>query len=159
MKHFVTHREFEEYAEHAQKELEKLRTTVQQLKEEVNRLAGTQPSSFKLTIGAPMPGAITVDTTNETATLTFYDDHGDVAEAPEGATVTFSSDTPDVATVETDTENPLQGDITPVAVGTANITASVAGATEPDGTPFPDQTVQVTVSAGEADSDALILSV
>lgn len=113
-----------------------------------------------------MPGQITVDTTNETVTLAFADDKGDTdAAAPDGAVVTFTSDNPSVATVATDSSNSFQGDITPVAEGTANIGATIADAsgnpiTEPDGvTPFSVSPVAVTVSAGAADSATLTLSV
>ena len=117
-----------------------------------------------------MPGAITVDTTNETVTLEFTDDKGDTAAAPVSASgsalvVTFTSDNTAAATVATDATNPLQGDITPVAVGSANIGATFAYA---DGTPvleadgvtaFPTPApAAVTVSAGAATGDALVLS-
>jgi hypothetical protein len=116
--------------------------------------------------GAGMPGSITVDTTNETALVEFVDDKGDVnAPAPAGAVVTFTSDNPSVATVATDATNPLQGDVTPVAEGTANIGATIADASgnpilEPDGvTPFTVASVAVTVGPGAADSATLVLSV
>jgi hypothetical protein len=124
------------------------------------------------TQGANMPGQITVDTTNETAVVEFLDDHGDTnAAAPVAASgsplvVTFSSDTPTVATIATDSSNPLQGDVTPVGEGTANLSATLAyedgsPVLEADGvTPFPQPgAVAVTVSAGAAVGDALSLSV
>ena len=106
-----------------------------------------------------MPGSITVDTTNETATVSFVDDHGDTnATAPIAASgsplvVTFSSDNESVATVATDPANPLQGDITPVAEGTANISATIGYADgspvlEADGsTPFPSRPLSPSRSA------------
>ncbi len=108
-----------------------------------------------------MPGAITVDTKNETATLEFVDDKGDKAATPTGATVSFASDNTAVATIAADPANPLQGDVTPVSVGTAAISASITGALEPDGvTPIPNPApVAVTVSAGAAAGAALVLSV
>lgn len=116
--------------------------------------------------GTNMPGQITVDTTNETVTLEWVDDHGDAdATAPDGAVVTFSSDNPAVATVTTDPSNSLQGDVSLVAEGQANLSATIADASgnpilEPDGvTPFSVAPVQVTVSAGAADSAQLVLSV
>lgn len=118
-----------------------------------------------LTIGGSMPGSITVDTTNETALVEFVDDKGNATSAPAGALVTFASDTPTVATVATDPSNPLQGDVTPVAIGTANLSATIADASgnpilEPDGvTPFAVSPVQVTVSAGPAAGADLVLSV
>jgi len=124
------------------------------------------------TQGANMPGTITVDTTNETATVEFLDDHGDTNAAPPVAAsgsplvVTFASDNDAVATIATDSANPLQGDVTPVAEGTANLSATLAYADgspvlEADGvTPFPQPgSVQVTVNAGAAVGDALSLSV
>jgi hypothetical protein len=118
-----------------------------------------------LTIGERMPGSITVDTTNETAVVDFVDDHGNVTSAPAGAVVTFSSDNTAVATIATDPTNPLQGDVTPVAPGTANIGATIADASgnpilEPDGvTPFAVTSVAVTVSPGPAAGADLVLSV
>jgi hypothetical protein len=114
-----------------------------------------------LTIGSNMPGTITVDTTNETVVVDFVDDKGDVAVAPSGATVVYSSDTPTVVTVATDATNPLQGDITVVAEGTANISAVLSNALEADGvTEIPDPApVAVTVTAGAAVGADLVLSV
>jgi hypothetical protein len=117
--------------------------------------------------GAKMPGQITVDTTNETVTLSFVDDHGDTdAAAPAGAVVVFASDNPAVATVALDASVPFQADVTPVAEGTANISATLTDAsgnplTEADGsTPFPaPDSVEVTVAPGSAVGDALTLSV
>ena len=119
-----------------------------------------------------MPGSITVDTTNETVTVEFEDDKGDTnASAPIAASgsplvVTFASDNEAVATVATDGTNPLQGDVTVVGEGSANLSASLAYADgtpvlEADGvTPFPaPASVAVTVSAGAAVGDALVLSV
>lgn len=109
-----------------------------------------------------MPGAINVDTTNETVSIGFVDDKGDTdAAAPDGAVVAYTSDNEAVATVD-----PTSGAITPVAEGTANIGATLTAADgspllEADGvTPFPaPATVAVTVSAGAAVGDALTLSV
>lgn len=116
--------------------------------------------SAKLIIGgSAMPGQVTVDTTNETVTLTFYDDKGNVTDAPAGVSVTFTSDNAAVATVASDANNPLQGDITMVAPGTANIGASISGATEPDGNPFTVSPVLITVSPGPAATAGLVLSV
>lgn len=118
--------------------------------------------------GVNMAGQITVDTAagEENATLAFVDDKGDTdAAAPAGAVVTFTSDNPSVATVATNADNALQGDITPVAEGTANIGATIADGSgnpimEPDGlTPFSVSPVTVTVSAGGATGAELTLSV
>lgn len=113
-----------------------------------------------------MPGTITVDTTNETVSLQWVDDKGDTdAVAPAGAVVTFTSDNESVATVTVDGSNPLQGDISLVAEGSANIGATIGDADgnpilEPDGvTPFSVEPVAVTVSAGDAVGASLSLSV
>jgi len=75
-----------------------------------------------------MAGNITVDTTNEIVTVEFLDDKGDVAAAPSNAIVTFASDNEEVLTVATDPSNALQGDITAVAEGTANVSATITDA-------------------------------
>lgn len=86
-----------------------------------------------------MPGSINVDTTNETATLTFVDDKGNETPSPGDASVTFSSSDEGIATVASDASNPLVGNISPVAPGDCTIGVSVSGAMEPDGTtPIPD---------------------
>lgn len=140
---------------------------------ELQQLVGTAPVTATATHavlivnqGEVMPGSITVDTTNETVTLQFVDDKGDVATGPDGVVVTFASDNTSVATVATDSANALQGDVTPVGIGTANLSATLANADgsavlEADGvTPFPTPaSVAVTVSAGAAVGDSLVLSV
>jgi hypothetical protein len=110
------------------------------------------------------PGAITVDTTNETATLEFVDDHGDATTAPDGAVVTFTSSDEAVATVAAEATSPLVAAVTPVAVGTSTIGVTIADATGnpidgPDGAAITVTSVQVTVSAGEAAGAELVLSV
>jgi hypothetical protein len=114
---------------------------------------------IQMSTSAPGTGQITVDTTNSTVTVAFYDDKGDVAAAPAGVTVAFTSDNPAVLTVATDANNPLQGDITPVAEGTANISASITGANDPSGNPFTVNSVQVNVVAGPAATAGLALEV
>lgn len=118
------------------------------------------------------PGAITVDTDNETATLAFEDDHNDVVDAPASASgaalaVTWASDNPAVATVANDATNPLVGDITPVSASDVpvNISATVEYADgtpvlEADGvTPIPaPASVAVTVGVGPADQLVLSLA-
>lgn len=140
---------------------------------ELISLVGTPPAPtvathaiLTVTQGDTMPGAITVDTTNETVTLDFVDDKGDVATGPDGVVVTFASDNTAVVTVAVDSANPLQGDVTVVGEGSANLSATLANADgspvlEADGsTPFPTPaTVAVTVSAGAAVGDSLVLSV
>jgi hypothetical protein len=137
-----------------------------------NTTPSNPATSAVLTVkGSPMPGQITVDTTNETVTIGFVDDHGDAASAPVAASgsalvVTFASDNPATATVATDAQNPLQGDVSVLAEGTANLSATLAYADgspvlEPDGsTPFAvPAAVAVTVGPGPAVGDALVLSV
>lgn len=144
----------------------KLDTIIGQLGQ-IIELIGPQPTAthavLTLNQGAnPMPGAINVDTTNETVSISFVDDKGDTdATAPDGAVIAYTSDNEAVATVD-----PTSGAITPVAEGTANIGATLTAADgspllEADGsTPFPaPATVPVTVSAGAAVGGALTLSV
>jgi hypothetical protein len=109
--------------------------------------------------GSWMPGTIDVDTTNETATLSFVDDKGNATPAPASAVVTFSSDNPAVATVTSDPNNPLVADITPVAPGSCNIGVTVAGAMEADGvTPIPNpDPVALTVNPGAAAGEQLVV--
>lgn len=103
-----------------------------------------------------MPGTIDVDTTNETATLTFVDDKGNETPVPAGATVTFTSSDESVATVTSDPSNPTTGSISPVGVGSADISVSVDGANEPDGSPIPaPDAVTLTVNPGAAAGERL----
>ena len=119
-----------------------------------------QATSQRLILGGPDDMAdhtITVDTTNETATVQYVDDHGDVlSAAPEGSTVAFASSDSAVATIAPDAANPLQGDITPVAVGTVTFSVSTTGA---DGNPlFADATSDsLTVNPGAAVGQRLTL--
>lgn len=106
-----------------------------------------------------MPASLNVDQTGK-ATLSFTDDHGNTTSAPEGAVVTFTSDNEAVVSVVADATDPLAGDLTPVAPGTANITADVTGALEADGvTPFPPASAEVSVGPGPAVGDALTITV
>ena len=129
-------------------------------------------TSATLTVlGGHMPGSINVDTTNETVTLGFVDDHGDAAAAPisaSGATLvaTFTSSDPAVATVAASAADALVGDVTVLTEGTSDLGATFAYSDgtpvlEADGvTPFPDPApVTVTVGPGPAVGDALVLSV
>jgi hypothetical protein len=108
------------------------------------------------------PGTITVDTENETATVSFVDDKGDTTTAPSGATVTFSSSDTTIATIDPDSSNPFQGDVTPVSVGTVTLSATFAGsALEADGvTPIADpDPVTVTIDPGAAVGARIALAV
>jgi hypothetical protein len=108
-------------------------------------------------------GNITIDTTNETATVKFYDDHQNPTSAPEGVTVAFSSSDETVLTVAADPENPLQADITPVGLGTATVAATFNGSAMDANTnqPIADPPASdpITVSAGPAAGAAFVLSV
>lgn len=140
---------------------------------ELIQLVGTAPVTAPATRavltfnqGENMAGAINVDTLNETVTLEFVDDKGDAADGPTGVVVTFASDNTAVVTVAVDPANPMQGDVTVVGEGSANLSATLASADgsavlEADGvTPFPvPAPVAVTVSAGAAVGDSLVLSV
>ena len=108
---------------------------------------------------------ITIDQTG-TASVQFFDDHGDVTTVPDDptspgalATISFASDTPSVATVD-----PSSGAVTPVAVGAftleANVTNSDGTPTlEPDGTTPFNATLALEVVAGAAATDALTVQV
>lgn len=108
-----------------------------------------------------MPGQINIDTKNETAKLSFTDDHGNATAAPAGATVAYTSDATTVATVAADAADPYQADVTPVGLGTATISAALSGALEADGvTPIPNPSpVVVTVGPGPASGAAFMLTV
>jgi hypothetical protein len=125
--------------------------------------AGPGPASkATLTLGGSnMPGQITVDTQNETATVGFVDDKNDDTSAPDGTEVTFTSSDDTIATVAPDSSNPLQGDITPVGVGTVQIGATFNGtALESDGaTPIADpDAVSVEIDPGAAVGARISLS-
>jgi hypothetical protein len=115
-----------------------------------------------LSIGEKKPmstATITVDTTDGIASLSFEDDKGDTnAAAPAGLTAAFSSDNPAALTIANDATNPLQGDITVVGEGVANVGVSLTDANgnspplEADGvTPWAAiDPVAVTVDPGAA---------
>jgi hypothetical protein len=88
--------------------------------------------------GSRMPGSIDVDTTDETATVTFVDSHGNETTAPAEVEVTFSSDNESVATAEADAANPLVANIVPVAPGDANISVHIEGDLDAEGNDIPD---------------------
>jgi hypothetical protein len=105
--------------------------------------------------------SITVDTENATATVQFDDDKGNPTEAPSGAVATFSSDTPSVLTIGSDPSWPLQGDLSPVGLGTANVSVTFSGtALDGSGNAIPDpDPIAVTVGAGAAAEEGFTLSV
>ena len=102
-------------------------------------------------------GAINVDTTNETVTVQFVDDHNDPVDAPEGASCTFTSSDESVLTIEADADNPWQGDITIVAMGESDVGADLVGAQDSAGRPITVDPVTVTVEAGPAAGAELVL--
>lgn len=99
-----------------------------------------------------MPGTVSVDTTNETATVQFVDDHNDATAPPAGATVSFASSDPNVATVAPSQTDSFTGQISPVSTGTTKISVALTNAMEADGiTPIPaPDPVTLTVDPGAA---------
>ncbi len=147
-----------------QEDIGNLTTAIAPLDAAVQEAGMLQPQAFQATkakMGANMAGSITVDTTNETVSVVFDDDKGNVAVAPEGATATWASDNPAVATVAADFTNSLVGNVTPLTPGTANISATGSGWLEADGvTEIPDPApAVVTVAAGPANTAVLVESV
>jgi hypothetical protein len=114
----------------------------------------------RLILGGTMPaGSITVDTTNETVTLQFVDDKGDATDAPAGSAISFQTSDPNVATVAADPNNQLQGNITPVGVGTVQVSAVVTGANDPSGNPLPNpDPVSLNVNPGAPVGERLVLA-
>lgn len=116
------------------------------------------------TSGGIMPGAITVDTTNETATVEFVDDKGDVATAPVGVTVLVTSSDPSLTVGTPDPSTPNTFPLVPTIVGSADVSATFTNADgtpaiEPNGTPFSVTSTTVTIAAGAAAGASLVLSV
>lgn len=112
-----------------------------------------------LTGGSPMPGEITIDEANEVARFEFVDRINERTDPPAGAVVTWSSDNEAIATVAQSADDPLSAKVTPVSAGTCNIVGAVSGATEPDGTPFPNASASLKVDPGAAVGDRVVLSV
>jgi hypothetical protein len=102
-------------------------------------------------------GAINVDTTNETVTVQFVDDHNDPVDAPEGASCTFTSSDESVLTVAPNADNPWQGDIEILAMGDSDIGADLVGAQDSAGRPITVDPVTVSVEAGPAAGADLVL--
>ena len=114
--------------------------------------------------GDIMPGEINVDTTTGVATLVFKDNHGDDAAVPNGTdgqpvAVAFASSDTSVLTID-----PSTGHITPVLMGTADVSVTINNtdgtpALEPDGvTPFAPANVSVPVVAGPAGTAVLAVN-
>jgi hypothetical protein len=110
--------------------------------------------------GSPLPGQINIDTTNETASLEFTDRVGEKTNAPDGAVVAWSTSDAAVATATADPNDAsgLTAQVTPVAAGDCTVLADVSGATEPDGSPFPQASVPLHVDPGAATGDRISLS-
>jgi hypothetical protein len=133
---------------------------VRTLELEVAGLESGPAAHATLTIeGADMAGAtLSIDATDGTATLAYTDDKGDPATAPTDAATVFSSDTPTVATVSAGTD-PLVATVTPVALGTANISVTGLGTDTLTSTPIADPAaVAVTIIAGPAASGGLVIA-
>lgn len=108
--------------------------------------------------GDSVDPVITVDTTDGSVTLAFTDDKGDPTAAPDGVTVSYSIDNTSVCTVAADATNPLEGDLSPVAIGSFNLSASVTGSYangNPIGNPAP---YAGTIVAGAAAEDDLVIA-
>jgi hypothetical protein len=114
-----------------------------------------------------MPHTITVDTTNETATVAFTDDHGNATSPPAGfGSIAFESSDPSVLTVAADPTNPLVGNLTPTGTpGTGvTITAPAVDASgvqlmEADGvTPFSATSEALDVTPGAPAGEQITLA-
>lgn len=111
--------------------------------------------------GSTMPAEITIDTTDESATLEFVDRAGNKTAQPDNSTISFTSSDTTIANVSVDGSNPLKGNISPVgAAGDVQIGATSGGsAVEADGTPIPDpDPVTLTVNPGAAVGERLTLA-
>jgi hypothetical protein len=112
------------------------------------------------------PAAISVDTTTGIVTLAATDDHNDPTSIQTGAVANFASDNSAVLTIGPETPGvdaagnaTVQAQLTPVGLGTANLSAAPTDASgnpflETDGvTPIPaPASVAQPVVAGEADA-------
>lgn len=106
--------------------------------------------------GTPQSPQITVDTLNETATLEFVDDRGNVTSPPTGASVTFVSSDPNIASIAADPANPFVGNITPANVGSVQLSVTTANAVTASGAPIPDpDPVLLQVNPGAAAGERL----
>jgi hypothetical protein len=85
--------------------------------------------------------------------VTPKDRDGKVLKAlPAGAMITFTSSNPAVAGVQARDGDPFNVDITSTDIGTATITVHVDGMTRKDGSPVPDETLDLEVINSEPDS-------
>ncbi len=109
----------------------------------------------RLLVGDEAMAQITVDTTNEVATVTFQDDKGNDTAAPDGTVATFASSDTSVLTVDNTVDN-LVAALAPLAVGTADVSVTLADSAgnplmEADGSPWPAvDSVSVEVDPGAA---------
>jgi hypothetical protein len=71
---------------------------------------------------------------------------------PAGATITFTSSNEAVCGIAVRADDPFNVDVTSGDVGTATITAHVDGMTRKDGSPVPDETIEIEVTNSEPDS-------
>lgn len=158
------HRHHDEHIEreieHLERENRELHEEIRQLERRVRKLENSNTATTAiLTIGGPMPSTLSVDATDGTATLSYTDDHGDPATTPADAAPVFSSDTPAVLTIASDPTNPLVGDITPVAVGTANVSVTGLGTDTLTNSPIADPApASVEIIAGPAADGTLVIA-
>jgi hypothetical protein len=123
-----------------------------------------QAATFQLG-GDSMSGQINIDTEDESGTVTLTDKAGNPVTI-DGVVAAYASDNEAVATVAADPTNPLKVKVTPVGLGTANVSvtslvdATGAALLETDGvTPIPmPGSALVTVTAGGADGATFVLS-
>ena len=142
-----------EYVDHLEESHEALEKRVAAI-EQLFRLRGT------LTIGGNMAGAgLSIDATNGTVTLGYTDDHGDVQPTPPAdAAPAFSSSDDTIVTVASSADNPLVGQLTPVAVGDFVITCTGLGTDTLTGQPIADVTASDSIIPGPAADGTLVIA-
>lgn len=121
---------------------------------------GTAVSAAIILEGATMATDLTVDSVGKKLTINWTDDRGDKAAAPAGVVVTYASDNPAAATVAADPADPTAADITVVAEGSGNFTATFGGtALNAAGAPIADPAPEpFTVGAGPAAAASLAVA-
>ena len=102
---------------------------------------------------------LSIDATDGTATLDYEDDHNDPnAPTPADAALVATSSDETVVTVAQDATNPLQFDLTPVAVGDFTITVSGLGTDAATGAAIADVTASDSIVVGDAASGSLVIA-
>ncbi len=111
--------------------------------------------------GEPMPDTqLSVDLVGESVEVTFKDDKGDVALAPDGASVTFASSDPAISFSPDASGNAFKNGLELNSVATGVIlTATLSGANDANGNAIPDPAPSdpIDVVAGAAASASLSL--